>query len=141
MEAVPSLMPAVQGAVQDSRSSVAIASAATLSATQRLLREDGFDHVICAENIADKQFKIFFARNHKEHARLGIVASKRILAHAVDRNRIKRVIREAFRQHSIKAQKLDIVVMVRHAYAQEPGMRGDNLKNLFSRVENRCAEL
>lgn len=93
-----------------------------------------------AEDIANKYFKIFFVRNNEENTRLGIIASKKILPSAVDRNRAKRVIRETFRQHNVKTSKLDMVVMVRRAYAQEPGKRGDDLKTLFSRVENRCAE-
>ena len=117
-----------------------IVTSAKLSAAHRLLSEDGFDRTVQAENIADKHFRIFFARNNKSNARLGIIASKKILPGAVDRNRIKRVIREAFRQHSIKAQKLDIVVMVRRACAQETGVRNVNLEILLTRVENRCAE-
>lgn len=117
-----------------------IATSGRLTVAHRLLRVDGFDRTVQAENIADKHFRIFFARNNKSNARLGIIASKKIFPSAVDRNRIKRVIREAFRQHSIKAQKLDIVVMVRRACAQEPGVRNVNLEILLSRVENRCAE-
>jgi len=118
-----------------------IVPSAKFTAAHRLLRVDGFDRVVQAENIADKHLKVFFARNSKNNARLGIIASKKTLPRAADRNRIKRVIREAFRQHSIKARKLDIVVLVRHACAQQPGLRGDILELLFSRVENRCAEL
>jgi ribonuclease P protein component len=105
-----------------------------------LLRADGFDHVIRAENIADKHFKIFFARNCENNARLGIIASKKKLPGAAARNRAKRIIRETFRQHNIKICKLDLVVMVRRDYSQKVDMRIDNLKKLFSQVENRCAE-
>jgi ribonuclease P protein component len=126
-------------AVQDSPSS--IVKEARFATTHRLMREDGFDRVVQADSIADKHFKVFFARSEKNNARLGIIASKKSLPRAVDRNRIKRVIREAFRQHSIKTYKLDVVVMVRSACAQEPDMRGDILETLFCRVENRCAEL
>ena len=124
-------------AVHDSQSS----TPANFTAAHRLLREDGFDHVVHAENIADKHFKIFFARNGEKNARLGIIASKKILPGAVDRNRVKRVIREAFRHHNIKERKPNMVVMVRRAYSQEFGVRSGNLEILFSRVENRCAEL
>jgi ribonuclease P protein component len=107
----------------------------------QLRRADGFDHVICAENIADKQFKIFFIRNCGNNARLGIIASKKVLPCAVDRNRAKRIIRESFRQHNIKACKLDLVVMVRKDYSQKIDARINNLQQLFSQVEKRCAEL
>jgi ribonuclease P protein component len=105
-----------------------------------LQRADGFDRVIRAENIADKDFKIFFARNRVNNARLGIIASKKNLPSAADRNRVKRIIREAFRQHNIKACKLDLVVMVRRDYSQKVDARIDNLEKLLSQVENRCAE-
>ncbi|MDO8262956.1 MAG: ribonuclease P protein component [Gallionella sp.] len=112
-----------------------------MTAAHRLLRENGFDHVVHAENIADKHFKIFFVRNGKKNARLGMIVGKKTLSGAVDRNRLKRIIREAFRQHNIKLCKLDLVVMVRRAYPQDCGMQVANLKMLFSRVENRCVEL
>ena len=150
MHAVPEAVPGLLSkpfslSKQDSSPSAykppGLVTAGKFTDSHRLLREDGFDRVVQAENIADRHLKVFFSRNNKDNARLGIIASKRILPRTVDRNRIKRAIREVFRQHSIKSQNLDIVVMVRQACAQEPGMQVDNLKVLFSRVENRCAEL
>lgn len=130
-------MHAAPRAVQNSLCNSALS--AKFTPAQRLLREDSFNHVVHAEHITDKYFKIFFVRNHEKNTRLGIIASKKILPNAVDRNRAKRIIRETFRQHNVKVAKLDIVVMVRRAYAQEPRTRADDLKTLFSRVENRCA--
>jgi ribonuclease P protein component len=126
--------------VQDSQSSITAISA-KFTAAQRLLRNDGFGRVVNAENISDNKFKIFFVHNDRKNARLGIIASKKTLPNAVDRNRVKRIIREAFRQHSIKFCTLDLVVLVRRAYAQECSLRCGNLETLFSRIENRCAEL
>lgn len=124
------------GAVKDSQSSIS----SKFTVASRLLGTDGFDHVIRAENVADKQFKIFFTRNSKDNARLGIIASKKSIPSAVNRNRVKRLIREAFRQHNIKLCKLDLVVMVSRDYSCQADTRIDNLKKLFSQVENRCAE-
>ena len=121
----------------DSQSSITITTEFTVA--HRLLREDGFDHVVHAENIADKYFKIFFVRNGRKNARLGIIADKRTLPGAVQRNRVKRAIREAFRQHCIKAQQIDLVVMVR--CADSTAAKSEELKTLFSRVEDRCANL
>lgn len=113
---------------------------AKFAVAHRLLRKDGFDHVICAESISGRYFKIFFVRNGKKNARLGIIAGKKILFDAACRNRAKRIIREVFRQHSIKRRKLDVVVMVKRAFSQEEGAQADNLKILFDQIENRCAE-
>ena len=130
-------MRVVPRAVPDLRFSIP----AKFTDAHRLLRKDGFNHVVHAESIEDKCFKIFFVRNSQANARLGIIARKRILPGAVHRNYVKRVIREAFRQHDVKACKLDVVVMVRRAYSQGCGIRGDSLDVLFSRVKNRCAKL
>jgi len=105
-----------------------------------LLRADGFDHVIREDNVADKHFKVFFTNNYKNNARLGIIASKKLLPSSALRNRVKRLIRETFRQHNIKYSKLDLVVMLRGDYSRKVDMRIDNLNKLFSQVEGRCAK-
>lgn len=110
------------------------------SAVQRLRRKDGFDHVFRKLDIADKYFKIFFTRNTRENARLGIMASKRTLPRAVDRNKVKRMIREAFRIHSIKECELDLVVLVKTPYAQPADFKVEKLNRLFGQIEVRCAE-
>lgn len=122
--------------VQDSQFSLS----AKFTVAHRLLRENGFDHVVRAENISDRHFKIFFARNTKINARLGMIVGKKSISGAADRNRVKRIIREVFRQHNIKQRKLDLVVMVRRADFQGCSSQAGNLKMLFSRIENRCAE-
>lgn len=136
-------MRAVPRAVPDSPSKLPVSLSsrpARFTAVHRLLRENGFDHVVRAESLSDRNFKVFFVHNSEKNARLGIILSKRILPGAVDRNRVKRTIREAFRQHGIKRCKLDLVVMVRRIDPQERSAQVGNLNMLFSRVENRCTE-
>jgi ribonuclease P protein component len=137
VEAAPLLGLVEPEAVQDSLFSTTESSGFT--AAHRLLRADGFDHVVHAENVSDKLYKIFFVRNGKTNARLGIVASKRVLPGAVQRNRAKRLIREVFRQHSIKSQLIDLVVMVRGVDPQVS--QSKDLNTLFSRIEEKCASL
>lgn len=57
---------------------------------------------------------IFFLRpNRLEHSRLGVTASKKV-GNAPQRNRIKRLVREAFRQHpELFRRSLDIVVVAK----------------------------
>lgn len=124
-------------AVQDLQSDLS----EKFTTAHRLLRKNGFDHVVCAENTANRLYKVFFVRNNVQNARLGIIVGKKTLSGATDRNRLKRIIRQTFRQHSIKLCKLDMVVFVRRAYSQEPDEQAAKLKMLFSRVENICAEL
>ena len=47
---------------------------------------------------SDCCFKVFARRNESACSRLGMTVSRRVDRHAVGRNRIKRVIRESFRQ-------------------------------------------
>lgn len=110
------------------------------SASHRLLRNDGFVHVIRAEAVLDEFFKVFFVQNEKSHARLGVVASKKVLPCAVRRNCIKRTVREIFRHHSIKASQLDLVVMVRSVDAQRANEQKQSLNMLLNRIQSRCAK-
>lgn len=110
------------------------------TAAHRLKRQNGFDHVIHAENLGNSCFKVFFVLNDKENGRLGIIVGKKILSGSTDRNRLKRIIRETFRNHGIKLCKLDVVVMVRRFCSKKSEVLSDNLKILFTKVENKCAE-
>ena len=100
----------------------------------RLLRKDGFNHVIGAKAFVCKSFKVFYVSNDKPNARLGIVVSKRTLPGAVQRNRFKRMVREVFRQHSIKTKQIDLVVVGRRSNTQF--YQHDDLKVLFNRIVN-----
>lgn len=136
-------MRAAPRVVPDSPCSISSPSSvpAEFTAAHRLLRKDGFDHVISAENIANNQFKIFFVRNGEKNARLGIVVAKKNVHSAAARNRTKRIIRDVFRQHQVKLRKVDLVVMVRRAFPELSDSAISSLNLLFSRVENRCADL
>lgn len=122
------------GAVLSLRSSSTVFE---FNAAHRLLQADGFDHVVGAQNISSSQHRVFYVPNRKGNARLGVIASKKTLPSAVQRNRAKRIIREVFRQHTIKAHQMDLVVMLRRAGSQA-SLKAD-LEALFSRLENRCA--
>ena len=56
--------------------------------------------------------------NELEHARLGLVISRKCAPRAVARNRIKRQIRESFRLNQSRLGALDIVVMGRPGLEQ-----------------------
>ena len=51
-------------------------------------------------------------KNKMQHARLGLVVTKKGNAKAVRRNRIKRIVRETFRHHQANLGRYDIVVQV-----------------------------
>lgn len=70
------------------------------------------------KRLADRYFTLLVAARHDagpgQVARLGLAISKKQARRAVDRNRFKRLVREAFRQRA-DLPAVDIVVMVRAA--------------------------
>ena len=64
-----------------------------------------------------------------DEARLGLAIAKKHVKLAVDRNRIKRVIRESFRHHRQQISGLDLVVLARAGTAPLTN------KQLFSSLE------
>lgn len=46
-------------------------------------------------------------------SRLGVALSRRLVPSAVERNRVKRVVRDLFRRHPVKHAGLDIVISFR----------------------------
>lgn len=59
----------------------------------------------------DKLFTVLARENNIETARLGLAISKKHCRKAAARNRIKRVIRESFRQQQQALAGLDVVVI------------------------------
>jgi ribonuclease P protein component len=46
------------------------------------------------------------------HTRFGLAVAKRFARRAVERNRIKRLAREVFRHHAVKASGFDLVIVL-----------------------------
>ena len=67
--------------------------------------------------------------------RLGLAVSRKVDPHAVGRNRIKRALRETFRQHRARLADGDYVVVARVGAARLSGAQvGDALLNLLQRA-------
>ena len=65
----------------------------------------------------DKFFTVLARDNKEDVARLGLAISKKHCRKATARNRIKRAIRESFRQQQVQLAGLDIVVINQPAAA------------------------
>ena len=84
--------------------------------TQRLLKKSDYDHVFAqAKKIVSTDFVLICRENNLGYARLGLALSKKMIAKAHDRNRIKRLLRECFRQTQLPA--VDIVFLARSGVA------------------------
>jgi ribonuclease P protein component len=66
----------------------------------------------------DSLLTVLARSNGKPYPRLGLAISKRYVRKAHDRNRIKRLVRESFRQKQQELGGIDFVVMARTAVCQ-----------------------
>jgi ribonuclease P protein component len=80
------------------------------------------------------------ADNAQGLPRLGLVVARKTLRRAVDRNRIKRVVRESFRLHRAGLPARDIVVMPRTAAGAKPGPAlRESLTRHWQKMADACA--
>lgn len=66
-------------------------------------------------------FHMRYRDNGLGYARLGLAISKRVSKRAVERNRIKRLLRESFRRVRHQLPAIDLMVMAREQAAGVPG--------------------
>ncbi len=86
--------------------------------TRRLLKKSDYDHVFTqAKKLVTPEFIVLYRDNAVGHARLGLALSKKMIAKAHDRNRVKRMLRETFRTHE-RLPAVDIIVLARHGVGQ-----------------------
>ena len=82
--------------------------------TRRLLKKVDYDRVFNqATKMVTSDFIVLYRSNEVGHARLGLALSKRMIAKAHDRNRVKRVLRETFRTND-SLPAIDIIILARH---------------------------
>jgi ribonuclease P protein component len=105
----------------------------TFPRAARLLTRAAFDEVFRAGQSAGSNFFRALVRPASTpEARLGITVPKRVLKFAHDRNRVKRLVREAFRAQRAVLPAIDIVLLARGAIAgaDNPALRADLIKIL-----------
>jgi len=90
--------------------------------TQRLLKKCDYDSVFQqAKKMVTDDFIMFYKHNEVTHARLGLAISKKALAKAHDRNRIKRLLREQFRQTRLPA--VDVVFLAKRGILNKTNLQ------------------
>ncbi|WP_324779812.1 ribonuclease P protein component [Thiobacillus sedimenti] len=103
----------------------------------RLVDKAAFDRVFADNQRARTDYLVVMARpNAVGHPRLGMVIAKRLLARAVDRNRVKRCVRESFRQILPDLPACDFVV--RLIARPVPGDEARALARAFMRAGERA---
>ncbi|WP_241085386.1 ribonuclease P protein component [Candidatus Vondammii sp. HM_W22] len=87
---------------------------ARLPRSARLLTPAVFKRVFQrSKSSSDRFFTILSSPNELPQARLGMAIAKKNLKRAVDRNLVKRIVRESFRQHQRDLAGFDLVVLCR----------------------------
>jgi ribonuclease P protein component len=104
--------------------------------TLRLKTAGEFDYVFAEPcRAANACFTALARANRQDQPRLGLVISKRCAKSAVQRNRLKRLIRESFRHSQAHLAGLDIVVIGKHSAVTKTN------QELFSLLHRQWLEL
>jgi len=82
---------------------------------QRIRNSAGFQAVFDSPacKVAQPQFLVLVRANDQAKSRLGLVLARKKVRHAVERNRIKRMVRNSFRLHQYDLPAVDIVFIAR----------------------------
>lgn len=108
------LMPGAPRAASGSASEahLAVSSSRQFTRHQRLISPAEFTRVLSRPDgqLRAGPLRVLWKKNDMQLARLGLIVGKRAAAKAVERNRIKRVIREQFRQRQGELAGSDVVV-------------------------------
>lgn len=113
----------------------------TFPAYKRLRRKSEFDAAYArGRRFGNGFFAVTASSNDKYGARLGMAVAVRTAGDAVERNRIRRIIRESFRLHQHTLPAVDLVVSARPSARAAPGTElHASLADLWKKVIERCA--
>lgn len=105
------------------------------SKSRRMLNKIDYDEVFRdAKKVATPHFIFLYRNNTLGHARLGLALSKKNIAKAHDRSRLKRLVRETFRvAHNLPA--IDVIVLAKPGVAKmQNTMLIDGLQRIWSKL-------
>lgn len=89
---------------------------------KRLRRKSEFDAAYArGRRFGNGFFAVTATSNDKQGARLGMAVAVRTAGNAVERNRIRRIVRESFRLHQHSLPAVDLVVSARPQARGTPG--------------------
>ncbi len=97
-----------------------VARKARLSHHARLKKPEEYRRVFSGNpvKIQSKALTLLALPNVLEQPRLGITVSKKHVPLSIQRNRLKRLVRESFRAHQNELAPLDVVIMARSNIAE-----------------------
>lgn len=85
-----------------------------------MLKTDDFSSVFALRHrLVLGSIWVFSAENNLHHSRLGLVVSKKCARKAVDRNLMKRCLREWFRLNVFRLPEKDFIIQVRQPFTRQ----------------------
>ena len=112
----------------------------TLPAQRRLRRKPDFEAVYArGRRMGNGFFGVTARLNDEGRPRLGLAVASKMAGGSVERNRIRRVVRESFRLHQHELPAVDIVVSarVRARGAANRELR-TQIEELWRKVQEQC---
>jgi ribonuclease P protein component len=115
----------------------------TLPAQRRLRRKSDFEAAYArGRRFGNGFFGVTAKPNEIGGPRLGLAVSVRTAGSSVERNRIRRAIRESFRLHQHEIPAVDLVVRARGRARDAAGVElRASLVGLWKKVNEQCATL
>lgn len=108
--------------------------AASFPRAHRVLTKAEFDLVFqSGKSVRARTHRALFRFRDDGETRLGLIVPKKAFARAVDRNRIKRLIRDGFRRQRADLAPVDVVVQVR-AEARDATLFRSELAHTWTRL-------
>lgn len=107
---------------------------------QRLLSSKDFSRVYSLRRrVVNDLFSINLAPNDLGHPRLGLSIGGKAVGKSVDRNRVKRQVRESFRKAALDLPAMDFVVGARNGArtAHNAALR-EGLEGLWTKIRKQC---
>jgi ribonuclease P protein component len=112
-----------------------------LPADRRLRRKSEFEAVYArGRRFGDSFFAVVTCANETGGPRLGLAVASKTAGNSVERNRIRRIVRESFRLRQHDIPSVDLVVSARARVRGAPGRElRASLDALWNRVKEQCA--
>jgi ribonuclease P protein component len=85
--------------------------------------------------ISSKYFLMLYRASELPYARLGIIINKSHAPKAVDRNRMRRIVRESFREQMNSLQAIDIIIFIRSKWSKDKLEFRNDVEQLWQKLK------